>query len=78
MGFKIINISSIFLAIVFMILIAIMFLGMGLVFASKMRDIQGFSIVMNFVSLYRIGFIFYFHDIKKGTVPEWRLSPFLL
>ncbi|GAG15561.1 unnamed protein product, partial [marine sediment metagenome] len=49
MGFKIINISSIFLAIVFMILIAVTFLGLGLIFASKMRDIQGFSIVMNFV-----------------------------
>jgi ABC-2 type transport system permease protein len=49
MGFKITNISSIFLAIVFMILIAVTFLGLGLVFASKMRDIQGFSIVMNFV-----------------------------
>ncbi len=49
MGFKVTNISSIFLAIVFMILIAVTFLGLGLVFASKMRDIQGFSIVMNFV-----------------------------
>jgi ABC-2 type transport system permease protein len=49
MGFKIVHISSIFLAIVFMILIAITFLGLGLIFASKMRDIQGFSIVMNFV-----------------------------
>ncbi|GAH59856.1 unnamed protein product [marine sediment metagenome] len=49
MGFKIINISSIFLAIVFMILIAVTFLGLGLIFASKMRDMQGFSIVMNFV-----------------------------
>ncbi len=49
MGFKIINLSSIFLAIVFMILIAVTFLGLGLIFASKMRDMQGFSIVMNFV-----------------------------
>lgn len=49
MGFKIINILSIFLAIVFMILIAVTFLGLGLIFASKMRDMQGFSIVMNFV-----------------------------
>ena len=49
MGFKITNFSSIFLAIVFMILIAITFLGLGLIFASKMRDMQGFSIVMNFV-----------------------------
>jgi ABC-2 type transport system permease protein len=49
LGFKIDHISSIFLAIVFMILTAITFLGLGLVFASKMKDIQGFSIVMNFV-----------------------------
>ena len=49
LGFKIVHISSIFLAIVFMVLTAITFLGLGLVFASKMRDIQGFSIVMNFV-----------------------------
>jgi ABC-2 type transport system permease protein len=32
-----------------MILISVTFLGLGLVFASKMRDMQGFSIVMNFV-----------------------------
>ncbi len=49
MGFKIANVSSIFLAFMFMILIAITFLGLGLIFASKMRDMQGFSIVMNFV-----------------------------
>jgi len=49
MGFKIISFSSIFLALIFMILIAITFLGLGLIFASKMKDMQGFSIVMNFV-----------------------------
>ena len=49
MGFKITSVSSIFLALVFMILISITFLGLGLIFASKMRDMQGFSIVMNFV-----------------------------
>ncbi len=48
-GFKVTSISSIFLALVFMILISITFLGLGLIFASKMRDMQGFSIVMNFV-----------------------------
>lgn len=49
MGFKIAAISSFFLAFVFMVLIAVTFIGLGLIFASKMRDIQGFSIVMNFV-----------------------------
>jgi len=48
-GFKIVSISSLLLALAFMTLIAITFLGLGLIFASKMRDMQGFSIVMNFV-----------------------------
>jgi ABC-2 type transport system permease protein len=48
-GFKIVSVSSIILALVFMTLISITFLGLGLIFASKMRDMQGFSIVMNFV-----------------------------
>ena len=37
------------MALVFMVLIAVTFISLGLIFASKMRDIQGFSIVMNFV-----------------------------
>lgn len=49
MGFKIVGVSSIVLALLFMTLISITFLGLGLIFASKMRDMQGFSIVMNFV-----------------------------
>ncbi len=49
MGFKITSIHSVLLALVFMTLIAATFIGLGLIFASKMRDIQGFSIIMNFV-----------------------------
>jgi ABC-2 type transport system permease protein len=49
MGFRIDSGLSLLLALVFMILISVTFLGLGLVFASKMRDMQGFSIVMNFV-----------------------------
>ncbi|MFA9453629.1 MAG: ABC transporter permease [Candidatus Aminicenantaceae bacterium] len=49
MGFRINSALSLPLALVFMILISVTFLGLGLVFASKMRDMQGFSIVMNFV-----------------------------
>lgn len=48
-GLKVSSISSLLLAILFMILIAVTFLGLGLIFASKMKDMQGFSIVMNFV-----------------------------
>jgi ABC-2 type transport system permease protein len=49
MGFRISSVLDLLLAVVFMILISVTFLGLGLVFASKMKDMQGFSIVMNFV-----------------------------
>jgi ABC-2 type transport system permease protein len=48
-GFKIITIPLFLLGIVFMVLTAVTFIGLGLIFASKMKDMQGFSIVMNFV-----------------------------
>jgi len=49
MGFKISSPLMFPLALFFMILISVTFLGLGLIFASKMKDMQGFSIVMNFV-----------------------------
>jgi len=49
MGFKIVGISAFLLSIVFMLLISSAFIGLGLIFASKMRDIHGFSLIMNFV-----------------------------
>lgn len=49
MGFKILSILSLLLAIIFIFLIAVTFLGLGLIIASKMRDMQGFGIVINFI-----------------------------
>lgn len=49
MGFKISSVLSLLLALVFMVLISVTFLGLGLVLASRMKDMQGFSIVVNFV-----------------------------
>jgi ABC-2 type transport system permease protein len=49
LGFRIMNLASFLLSILMMILIATTFLGLGLIFASKMKDMQGFSVVMNFV-----------------------------
>jgi len=48
-GFRVSNIISLLGSVVFMVLIAATFIGMGLIFASKMKDMQGFSIIMNFV-----------------------------
>jgi ABC-2 type transport system permease protein len=49
MGFRMNSILSLGMTVVFMALISVAFLGLGLIFASKMKDMQGFSIVMNFV-----------------------------
>jgi len=48
-GFRVPDLASFATAIVFMTLIATTFIGLGLVFASKMRDMQGFNLIMNFV-----------------------------
>ncbi|MDD4857386.1 MAG: ABC transporter permease [Candidatus Krumholzibacteria bacterium] len=49
MGFRIAGVGQFLLALVFMLLIGFTFIGLGLIFASKMKDMQGFSIVMNFI-----------------------------
>jgi ABC-2 type transport system permease protein len=49
LGFKIISPASFFLSLLMMVLIATTFLGLGLIFASKLKDMQGFSVIMNFV-----------------------------
>jgi len=48
-GFGIPSFASFIMAAVFMLLIATAFIGLGLIFASKMRDMQGFNLIMNFV-----------------------------
>ncbi len=48
-GFRLSSFLVLPMALIFMVLISVTFLGLGLIFASKMRDMQGFSIVMNFV-----------------------------
>ena len=49
LGFKIINLFGIILALLFMVLIGIGFIGFGVAVASKMEDMQGFSLIMQFV-----------------------------
>ena len=49
MGFKLRGIFPLLSSIVFMVLIAITFIGLGLIFASKMKDIHGFGVIMNFI-----------------------------
>ena len=48
-GFRIKGVAEFFFSLVLMILIGVGFVGMGVAFASKMEDMHGFQIVMNFI-----------------------------
>lgn len=49
LGFNIRGVIPVILAVLFMGLISFTFIGLGLIFASRMRDLQGFSLIVNFV-----------------------------
>jgi len=49
MGFRFRGPLALLFGLVFMLLISFTFIGLGLIFASRMKDMQGFGIVMNFI-----------------------------
>jgi ABC-2 type transport system permease protein len=49
LGMSVPSLSGLLLSVVFMIMIAATFIGLGLAFASKMEDMSGFSLIMNFL-----------------------------
>jgi ABC-2 type transport system permease protein len=49
LGFRVRSGLALLLALGFMILISFAFIGLGLIFASRMKDLQGFGLVMNFL-----------------------------
>ena len=49
LGFRPRGAGSLVFALVFMVLISFTFIGLGLIFASRMKDMQGFGIIMNFI-----------------------------
>jgi len=49
MGMKISGVWGFLLSLVFMVLIATTFNSLGLAFASRMKDMSGFSLIMNFM-----------------------------
>ncbi|MBW3023157.1 ABC transporter permease [Candidatus Woesearchaeota archaeon] len=48
MGFEIISLWAFLLSIIFMVLISASFISVGLMFASRMKDVHGFQLVVNF------------------------------
>jgi ABC-2 type transport system permease protein len=70
LGFRASGAASLAVAFAFMLLIGFTFIGLGLIFASKMKDMQGFSIVMNFI-------IFPLFFLSGALYPLGNLPPFV-
>jgi len=68
-GFRIRSVAGVLLALVFMVLVSTSFIGLGLVFASRIKDMQGYSIIMNFVvfPLFFLSGALY----PLGNLPGW-------
>ncbi|MFB6166666.1 MAG: ABC transporter permease [Candidatus Nanohaloarchaea archaeon] len=49
LGFHVKSVAGLLLGTVFLVLIAAAFIGLGMIFASRMQDSQGFGLVMNLV-----------------------------
>lgn len=78
LGFKISGVIPIMLAIVFMCLISFTFIGLGLIFASRMRDMQGFTLIVNFVmfpTFLLSGALFPVQDLPSWLVPVCYANP---
>jgi ABC-2 type transport system permease protein len=68
-GFRIGSMPGIFLALLFMVLVSTSFIGLGLIFASRIKDMQGYSLIMNFVvfPLFFLSGALY----PLGNLPSW-------
>ena len=49
LGMSMPSLMGFLLSLIFMVLVATTFIGLGLAFASKMKDMSGFSLIMNFL-----------------------------
>jgi len=77
-GFRSSSIAGIFIAIIFMCLITFTFIGLGIAFASRMKDMHGFQLIMNFVVFpvfFLSGALFPIQGLPKFIKPIVYLDP---
>ena len=78
LGFEIKDVLGLIASLAFMCLISFTFVGMGLVFASFMRDMHGFPLVMNFIVFPIIifsGALFPIETLPSWLLPAWYIDP---
>lgn len=78
-GFRIHSLGSFVLGLIFMFLIATFFTGMGLTIASKMKDMQGFQMILNFLIMpifFLSGALFPLTNLPPAIYFISRIDPF--
>lgn len=77
-GFRITNIWLVFLALVFMFIIAIIFSALGTAIASLLNDMQGFQLIMNFLIMplfFLSGALFPLNGLPKALNSIIKINP---
>lgn len=77
-GFRPVNWATLPLALVFMILTAIVFAGLGMAIGSMLQDMQGFQLIMNFLVMpifFLSGALFPLKDLPAALSFVTRLDP---
>jgi len=77
-GFKPISIALLPLALVFIILIALLFTAIGTAIASLLEDMQGFQLIINFLVMplfFLSGALFPLQGLPKALVTVTRFNP---
>jgi ABC-2 type transport system permease protein len=77
-GFRPHNLGGVLLGLVFMMLIAIVFAALGTLIGSKLRDMQGFQLVMNFLVMpifFLSGALYPLSNLPAALTVATRLDP---
>jgi ABC-2 type transport system permease protein len=77
-GFKFTSYAMLPLALIFMFLIALFFTALGTAIASKLEDMQGFQLIMNFLVMpifFLSGALFPLENFPKAIVTVANLNP---
>jgi ABC-2 type transport system permease protein len=77
-GFRPVNWATLPLALVFMILTAVVFSGLGMAIGSMLQDMQGFQLIMNFLVMpifFLSGALFPLNDLPKILSVITRMDP---
>ena len=77
-GFKVPGISSFLMALIFMVLVALIFTALGTAIASRMQDFHGFQLIMNFLVMplfFLSGAVFPMQNLPKLLDVIVRINP---